>query len=87
MPGDTEEEDIMPVHDTRMIRDMNDSIKMMQKIVFSQNKYPARPLLPNLADMSDNIVDAEDSPLWWAIDNSLTGRWYSHWQHNLSLHL
>ena len=60
MPGDTEEENIMPVHDTRMIiRDMNDAIKMMYKVVFSRNKYPARPLLPNLTYMSDNIVDAE----------------------------
>ena len=62
MSGDTEEEDIMPVHDTRIIWDMNDSIKMMQKVIFSQIKYQARPLFPNLTDMSDNIVDAEDQP-------------------------
>ena len=36
MPGDTENEDIMQVHHTRMIRDMNDSIKMLQKVVFSE---------------------------------------------------
>ena len=40
---------------------------MLQKVVLSQNKYPARPLLPNLTDMSGNIVNAEDSPLWWAV--------------------
>ena len=54
---DTAEED-MPVHHTRMIRDMNDVAEgcFLPK--------PVRPLLPNLTDMSDNIVNAENSPLW-----------------------
>ena len=59
--GDTADED-MPVHHTRMISGMND---VAEGCFLS--KYPARPLLPNLTDMSDNRVYVEDSPLWWAI--------------------
>ena len=52
---------------------------------FLPNKYPARPLLPNLTDMSDNS-------LRWRFtfvvgNSSLDGRWYSHWQRSRSPHL
>ena len=58
MPGDTEEED-MPVHHTRIIRDMSDVAKgcFLPKQIYSETAV-AEPAEP---------VDAEDSPLWWTI--------------------